>query len=86
MKKLLKVLVVLLVLLMIILPAAWLTMPRWLPAVVKSSLPDGVTLSLSQPKIRTGGLSAVMPACWQAGKSYHFTISAAVTGLLMPVH
>lgn len=56
MKKLLKVLVVLLVLLMIILPAAWLTMPRWLPAVVKSSLPDGVTLSLSQPKIRAGGL------------------------------
>ena len=50
MKKLLKVLVVLLVLLMIILPAAWLTIPRWLPAVVKSSLPDGVTLSLSQPK------------------------------------
>ena len=56
MKKLLKVLVVLLVLLMIILPAAWLTIPRWLPAVVKSSLPDGVTLSLSQPKIRSGGL------------------------------
>lgn len=56
MKKLLKVLVVLLVLLMIILPAAWLTIPRWLPAVVKSSLPDGVTLSLSQPKIRAGGL------------------------------
>lgn len=56
MKKLLKVLVVLLALLMIILPAAWLTIPRWLPAVVKSSLPDGVTLSLSQPKIRAGGL------------------------------
>lgn len=56
MKKLLKVLVVLLVLLMIILPAAWLTIPRWLPAVMKSSLPDGVTLSLSQPKIRAGGL------------------------------
>lgn len=56
MKKLLKVLVVLLALLMIILLAAWLTIPRWLPAVVKSSLPDGVTLSLSQPKIRAGGL------------------------------
>ena len=56
MKKLLKVLVVLLVLLVIILSAAWLTIPRWLPAVVKSSLPDGVTLSLSQPKIRAGGL------------------------------
>lgn len=56
MKKLLKVLVILFILLMIILPAAWLTIPRWLPAVVKSSLPDGVTLSLSQPEIRAGGL------------------------------
>ncbi len=44
MKKLLKVLVVLLVLLMIILPAAWLTIPRWLPAVVKSSPPNVLSL------------------------------------------
>ena len=56
MRKLLKTLVVLSVLLLMMIPVVWLTLPRWLPVVVKSYLPDSVTLSLSQPELRGRGI------------------------------
>ena len=35
----------------------WLTIPRWLPVVVaKSYLPEGVSLSLTQPRLQQWGV------------------------------
>ncbi len=33
----------------------WLTIPRWLPVVAKSYLPEGVSLSLTQPRLQQWG-------------------------------
>lgn len=34
----------------------WLTIPRWLPVVAKSYLPEGVSLSLTQPRLQQWGV------------------------------
>ncbi|WP_368868839.1 YdbH family protein, partial [Proteus penneri] len=37
--------------------ALWVSIPRWLPVVADYYLPEGVTLSLSQPKLQRMGVS-----------------------------
>ncbi|AYY80720.1 YdbH family protein [Proteus vulgaris] len=37
--------------------ALWVSIPRWLPVVAKIYLPEGVTLSLSQPQLQRAGVS-----------------------------
>ncbi|WP_064720003.1 YdbH family protein [Proteus hauseri] len=37
--------------------ALWVTIPHWLPVVAKSYLPEGISLTLTQPKLQQIGLS-----------------------------
>ncbi|MBD2796771.1 YdbH family protein [Xenorhabdus sp. 18] len=50
MAKVLKVFAVMVILLALLVLAGWYTLPRWLPLIASYWLPQGVTLSLSQPR------------------------------------
>ncbi|MDE9464816.1 YdbH family protein [Xenorhabdus bovienii] len=50
MTKIFKVFAVMITLLVLLVLAGWYTLPRWLPLIASHWLPQGVTLSLSQPK------------------------------------
>ncbi|MBD2810559.1 YdbH family protein [Xenorhabdus sp. Vera] len=56
MTKILKVFVVIVMLLVLLILVGWYTTPRWLPLIASHWLPQGVTLSLSQPKWKESGL------------------------------
>ncbi|MBI6547320.1 YdbH family protein [Xenorhabdus lircayensis] len=56
MTKILKVFAVMVVLLVLLVLASWYTLSRWLPLIASHWLPQGVTLSLSQPRWKTNGL------------------------------
>ncbi|WP_340616929.1 YdbH family protein [Xenorhabdus entomophaga] len=56
MTRLLKVFAVIVIVLMLLVLAGWYTLPRWLPSVAGHWLPQGVTLSLSQPTWKKNAL------------------------------
>ncbi|KMJ43852.1 hypothetical protein AB204_17470 [Xenorhabdus khoisanae] len=56
MTRLLKVFAVMVIVLMLLVLAGWYTLPRWLPSIAGHWLPQGVTLSLSQPKWKKNAL------------------------------
>ncbi|AOM39915.1 YdbH family protein [Xenorhabdus hominickii] len=56
MTKILKMLVVMMTLLVLLVLAGWHTLPRWLPLIASHWLPQGVTLSLSQPELKNNAL------------------------------
>ncbi|MDX7990960.1 YdbH family protein [Xenorhabdus littoralis] len=56
MTKILKVLSVMMLLLVLLVLAGWYTLPRWVPLLAGHWLPQGVTLSLTQPELKKSGL------------------------------
>ncbi|MDX7988033.1 YdbH family protein [Xenorhabdus sp. 12] len=56
MTKLLKVFAVVLILLVLLVLVGWFTLPRWVPWLASYWLPQGVTLSLSQPEWKKQGI------------------------------
>ncbi|OTA19960.1 hypothetical protein Xbed_01890 [Xenorhabdus beddingii] len=56
MTRIFKVFAVTITVLMLLIVSGWSTLPRWLPLVASHWLPQGVTLSLSQPKWRKNAL------------------------------